>query len=151
VTYLISDGVTPSNIGRGYVVRRLLRRVIMKVGVHVCVCDTLKAGSCVCVCLVIWRVIVQVELCVCYWCVLNLQDGCISLCVTLLGISWLMHVAAACTTDVLCAIRSIISKIWRVTAKGCAGAVLIHSALVLLYICGPVHNRKLHYDMQHRS
>jgi len=32
VTYLISDGVTPSNIGRGYVVRRLLRRVIMKVG-----------------------------------------------------------------------------------------------------------------------
>ena len=32
VTYLISDGVTPSNVGRGYIVRRLLRRVIMKVG-----------------------------------------------------------------------------------------------------------------------
>ncbi|GAX83651.1 hypothetical protein CEUSTIGMA_g11076.t1 [Chlamydomonas eustigma] len=30
VTYLISDGVTPSNIGRGYIVRRLLRRVVMK-------------------------------------------------------------------------------------------------------------------------
>lgn len=30
VTYLISDGVNPSNVGRGYVVRRLLRRVIMK-------------------------------------------------------------------------------------------------------------------------
>jgi alanyl-tRNA synthetase len=32
VTYLISDGVNPSNIGRGYIVRRLLRRVVMKVG-----------------------------------------------------------------------------------------------------------------------
>jgi alanyl-tRNA synthetase len=31
VTYLISDGVTPSNVGRGYIVRRLLRRVVMKV------------------------------------------------------------------------------------------------------------------------
>ncbi len=34
VTYLISDGVTPSNVGRGYIVRRLLRRVVMKVRTH---------------------------------------------------------------------------------------------------------------------
>jgi alanyl-tRNA synthetase len=45
VTYLISDGVTPSNIGRGYIVRRLLRRVVMKVSTnqrptHCCTCST---------------------------------------------------------------------------------------------------------------
>lgn len=32
VVYLLSDGVLPSNVGRGYIVRRLLRRVIVKVG-----------------------------------------------------------------------------------------------------------------------
>jgi alanyl-tRNA synthetase len=32
VLYLVSDGVNASNTGRGYIVRRLLRRVVLKVG-----------------------------------------------------------------------------------------------------------------------
>jgi alanyl-tRNA synthetase len=37
LVYLVTDGVTPSNVGRGYIVRRLLRRVVMKgrqLGIH---------------------------------------------------------------------------------------------------------------------
>lgn len=53
VVYLITDGVTPSNVGRGYIVRRLLRRVILKVcsealsRLHCCAC---WVHSAICAC-----------------------------------------------------------------------------------------------------